>query len=75
VIAASTASGRSRPGGLGGCGAPDVRGVLQIASLAGPCEVIARAQAHDVGELAKQITCGSTPPRRDTHDELPVGHC
>jgi hypothetical protein len=33
-----------------------MRGVLQIASLAGPYAVIARAQAHDVGELAKQIT-------------------
>jgi hypothetical protein len=48
---------------------------LQIAGLAGPCEVIARAEAHDVGELAKQITWGPMPPRRDTHDELPVGHC
>jgi len=29
-----------------------VPGVLETASLAGPCGIIARAQAHDTGELA-----------------------
>jgi hypothetical protein len=41
---------------------PDVPGVLQIASLAGPYKVIARAKAQDVGELAKQITCRVNAP-------------
>ena len=30
----------------------DVPGVSEMASLAGPCDVIARAQARDIGELA-----------------------
>jgi len=47
-----------------------VPGVLQIAGLAGPCEVIARAQAQDIGALARQLTCRVNAPRRDTGDEL-----
>ncbi len=31
-------------------------GVSQVACLAGPCDVIARAQARDIGELAKLVT-------------------
>ena len=31
----------------------DVPGVLETASVAGPYDVIARAQAPDIGELAK----------------------
>jgi len=33
-----------------------VPGVLETASLAGPCGIIARAQAHDTGELATLVT-------------------
>jgi hypothetical protein len=45
----------------------DVPGVLETASLAGPCDVIAPAQAHNTGELAKPVTSrvqapgGATP--------------
>jgi DNA-binding Lrp family transcriptional regulator len=34
----------------------DVPGVSQTASLAGPCDVIARAQAPSLDELAKLVT-------------------
>ena len=34
----------------------DVPGVLETASLAGPYDVIARAQARDIDELAKLVT-------------------
>jgi DNA-binding Lrp family transcriptional regulator len=33
----------------------DVPGVLDTASLAGPYDVIARAQAHDIDELARLV--------------------
>ena len=33
----------------------DVPGVSETASLARPCDVMARAQARDTGELAKQV--------------------
>jgi DNA-binding Lrp family transcriptional regulator len=39
---------RSRQGGRGG-----LPGVLEAASVAGPYDVIARAQARDIDELAK----------------------
>ena len=31
----------------------DLPGVSETASLAGPCDVIARVQARDIGELAR----------------------
>ncbi len=34
----------------------DVPGVLEAASVAGPYDVIARAQARDIDELAKLVT-------------------
>jgi DNA-binding Lrp family transcriptional regulator len=34
----------------------DVPGVAEAASVAGPYDVIARAQAHDIDELAKLVT-------------------
>ena len=34
----------------------DLPGVSETASLAGPYDVIARAQARDIGELAKLVT-------------------
>lgn len=34
----------------------DVPGVSEAASLAGPCDVIARAQAHDIDQLARLVT-------------------
>jgi DNA-binding Lrp family transcriptional regulator len=34
----------------------DVPGVLDAASVAGPYDVIARAQAHDIDELGKLVT-------------------
>ena len=34
----------------------DLPGVSQTASLAGPYDVIARAQARDISELAKLVT-------------------
>jgi len=48
--------GRSRPGGQRSCGAPGLPGVSHTASLAGPCDVIARAQARAIDELAKLVT-------------------
>jgi DNA-binding Lrp family transcriptional regulator len=33
-----------------------VPGVSEAASLAGPCDVIARAQAHDIDQLARLVT-------------------
>ncbi len=42
-------------------------GVAETASAAGPCDVMARAQARDIGELAKlaaswvQVLGGVTP--------------
>ena len=33
----------------------DVPGVLEMASLAGPYDVIARAQAHDIDALARLV--------------------
>jgi DNA-binding Lrp family transcriptional regulator len=33
----------------------DVPGVVETASLAGPCDVIARAQAHDIDALARLV--------------------
>jgi DNA-binding Lrp family transcriptional regulator len=33
----------------------DVPGVAETASLAGPCDVIARAPARDIGELGKLV--------------------
>jgi DNA-binding Lrp family transcriptional regulator len=33
----------------------DVPGVLETASLAGPCDVIARAQAQDIDVLARLV--------------------
>ena len=38
-------------------------GVLETASVAGPCDVIARAQARDIDELARLVT-----PRVQTLD-------
>ena len=34
----------------------DVPGVSEAVSVAGPYDVIARAQAHDIDELAKLVT-------------------
>lgn len=34
----------------------DLPGVLEMASLAGPYDVIARAQAGDIDELARLVT-------------------
>jgi len=34
----------------------DLPGVLETASVAGPCDVIARAQARDIDELARLVT-------------------
>jgi DNA-binding Lrp family transcriptional regulator len=34
----------------------DVPGVLDAVSVAGPYDVIARAQAHDIDELGKLVT-------------------
>ena len=34
---------------------PDVPGVVEAASLAGPYNVIARVQAHDIDELARVV--------------------
>jgi DNA-binding Lrp family transcriptional regulator len=39
----------------------DVPGVSETASLAGPYDLIARAQARDIGELAKLVPPGSRP--------------
>ena len=36
----------------------DVRGVSETAILAGSYDVIARAQAHDIDELARLVTSG-----------------
>jgi DNA-binding Lrp family transcriptional regulator len=33
----------------------DAPGVLETAGLAGPCDVIARAQAQDIDELARLV--------------------
>jgi DNA-binding Lrp family transcriptional regulator len=35
----------------------DMPGVSEPASLAGPYDVVARAQARDIDELAKLVTC------------------
>ena len=42
--------GQSRQGGRRGCGAS---GVAETASVAGPYDVIAQAQARDIDELGK----------------------
>ena len=34
----------------------DLPGVSETASLAGPCDVVARAQARDIDELARLVT-------------------
>ncbi len=70
--------GQSRQGGRRGCGAPGLPGGAETASVAGPCDVIARAQARDIDELGKlaarrvQVIGGG-----DADDELlggaPVG--
>ena len=39
----------------------DLPGVLATASLAGPYDVIARAQARDIDELAKLVTSRVQP--------------
>ncbi len=58
---------QNRQGGRRGCGAPGLPGVAETASVAGPYDVIARAQARDTGELAKlaasrvQVLGGATP--------------
>jgi hypothetical protein len=48
--------GRSRQGGHRGRGARDVQGVWETASLAGPCDVIARTGARDIDEMARLVT-------------------
>ena len=39
----------------------DLPGVLETAALAGPCDVIARAQAPDLDELARLVASRSRP--------------
>ena len=39
----------------------DLPGVSETASLAGPYDVIARAQARDINELAKLVTSRPQP--------------
>lgn len=45
-------SGPTRQGGHGAAALRDVPGVSEVASLAGPCDVVAPARARDIGELA-----------------------
>jgi DNA-binding Lrp family transcriptional regulator len=40
----------------------DLPGVSETASLAGPCDVITRAQARDIDELAKLVTFRAQAP-------------
>ncbi len=47
---------RRRPGVPRGCGAAGHAGASEAASLAGPYDVIARAQAGDIDELAALVT-------------------
>ena len=50
----------------------DLPGVLQTASLAGPYDVVARAQARrDIDELARLVTSRVQALRREADDELP----
>ncbi len=39
----------------------DVPGVLETASQAGPCDVIARARARNIDELARLVASRSRP--------------
>jgi len=50
----------------------DVPGVAEAASVAGPYDIIARAQAHDIDELGKLVTSPGPGDRRgETDHQLP----